>query len=246
MKKTQDKNKLTKKNSKSNTDRKVIVNTQSLFKIYHKGQPNEVKALNDVDIKIYQGEMVAIMGESGSGKTTLLNCISGIDNPSSGKIEINGQDIAKLRDRKKTKFRATNMGFIFQTFNLIPVLSALENVELPLILDGVKRSVAKKKAKELLEQVGLGDRLYHKPNELSGGQRQRVTVARSLANDPTVIWADEPTGNLDSDTAKEVMDLIKKMNKEKGTTVVMVTHSHSISKYAQRTIHMDSGKVVKK
>jgi putative ABC transport system ATP-binding protein len=231
------------KKSKEQPNPEYIVESKDLWKIYEEGKPIEVQALKGVNFQVKKGEIVAVMGESGSGKTTLLNCISGIDEVTRGSVFINGEDLAKMKDRKKTKYRAKNMGFVFQTFNLIPVLSALENVELPMLVAGKKAKPARKKAKELLELVGLGDRMNHRPNELSGGQRQRVTIARSLANDPAVIWADEPTGNLDSKTANEVMEIFTKVNKELGATIVMVTHSDEISKYAGRIVRMESGEI---
>lgn len=223
----------------------IIVKAVNLSKVYNQGKENEVIALDNVNLEIKKGEIVAIMGPSGSGKTTLLNCISGIDEATSGEVFVAGSDLQKMSDRKKTKYRAKNMGFIFQTFNLIPVLSAVENVEMPLLLNGVGAKSARKKAIEILETVGLGDRLHHKPNELSGGQRQRVTIARSLVHKPAVIWADEPTGNLDRKTAFDVFDLILKLNKAKNETVVVVTHDMEIAKKTQRIIKMDSGKIVK-
>ncbi len=223
----------------------IIVKANKLTKIYNQGMENEVIALDGVDLEIKKGEIVAIMGPSGSGKTTLLNCISGIDEATSGEIFVAGSDLQRMGDRRKTNYRAKNMGFIFQTFNLIPVLTALENVEMPLLLTGVKAKVAHKKAVEMLETVGLGERLHHKPNELSGGQRQRVTIARSLVHHPAVIWADEPTGNLDRKTAFEVFDLIMKLNQENNETVVVVTHDEEIAAKTERVIRMESGRIVK-
>jgi putative ABC transport system ATP-binding protein len=221
-----------------------VIEAKEIWKIYNEGKPSEVQALRGVSFDVNEGEIVAVMGESGSGKTTLLNCISGIDQTTRGSIFIDGKDLSKMKDNPKTEYRAQKMGFIFQTFNLIPVLTALENVELPLLVNGVKPKIARKRAISELKAVGLGERMDHKPSELSGGQRQRVTIARALVNDPAVIWADEPTGNLDSETADEIMDLIINLNKEKGTTVVMVTHSKEIADYAQRIVQMDSGKIV--
>lgn len=233
-------------NSSPTENKKKVVDTQGLWKIYHEDEPTEVQALKDVNFTVYEGEVVAVMGESGSGKTTLLNCISGIDQFTRGAVFIDGEDLAHMKDKKKTEYRANKMGFVFQTFNLIPVLTALENVELPLLVTGVKPKEAKERATQMLTEVGLGDRLSHKPSELSGGQRQRVTIARALVNNPAVIWADEPTGNLDSHTAEEVMQLMLSMNKTKGTTIVMVTHSMEIAEHAQRIINMDSGEILAK
>lgn len=225
-------------------EKKLIVDAKNITKIFNKGLASEVIALDDVNLEIAEGEMVSIMGPSGSGKTTLLNCISGIDEATSGQIFIAGNDLQTMGDRKKTLYRAKNMGFIFQTFNLIPVLTALENVEMPLLLSGVKSKNAKAQAKEMLSVVGLGDRLSHKPNELSGGQRQRVTIARALVHKPAVVWADEPTGNLDRKTAFDVFDLMVKLNKEFNITLVVVTHDEEIAEKTQRIIKMESGKVI--
>ena len=222
----------------------LILKATNLKKIYNGGKENEVRAVDDVNIEVERGEVVAIMGPSGSGKTTLLNIISGIDEATSGEILIDGQDLQKMGDRKKTKYRATKMGFIFQTFNLIPVLSALENVQMPLLISGDSAREAKEKALEMLDVVGLKERANHRPSELSGGQRQRVTIARALVHNPAVIWADEPTGNLDRKTAFEVFDLILKLNKELNQTTVVVTHDEEIAEKTQRIIKMESGKII--
>lgn len=226
------------------SEKKYIIKAENVTKIFNQGLPSEVQALMGVDIAIEKGEIVAIMGPSGSGKTTLLNCISGIDEATSGKIYIDGQDIQTMKDKPKTKYRANRMGFIFQTFNLIPVLTALENVEMPLLINGLRSSEARKRATEMLKTVGLGDRLHHKPAELSGGQRQRVTIARALVHKPAVIWADEPTGNLDRKTAFEVFDLILKLNKEFDETFVVVTHDEELADRTDRIIRIESGKIL--
>ncbi|MFW5702977.1 MAG: ABC transporter ATP-binding protein [Candidatus Dojkabacteria bacterium] len=222
----------------------LIVKAKDVKKIYNQGKPNEVHALRDGDLEIEKGEVIAIMGPSGSGKTTLLNCISGIDTATSGEILVAGEDLQRMPDRKKTKYRAAKMGFVFQTFNLIPVLSASENVEMPLLVNGFSGTKAKKKAAEMLARVGLGDRLDHKPSELSGGQRQRVTIARALVHEPDVVWADEPTGNLDTKTAQEVIDLMFELNKNMGVTLVMVTHDRDVADQAERIIKIENGKVI--
>ncbi|MBN1618333.1 ABC transporter ATP-binding protein [Candidatus Dojkabacteria bacterium] len=221
----------------------AIVKVIDLVKTFDEGQETEVQALQGISLDINHGEIVSIMGPSGSGKTTLLNCISGIDEATSGQIIIDGNDIQKMKDKEKTKYRAKRMGFIFQSFNLIPVLTALENVEIPLLIAGEKSHDAKEKATAMLEIVGLADRLTHKPNELSGGQRQRVTIARALVHQPAVVWADEPTGNLDRQKAFEIFDLILELNEKYNETFVMVTHDQELASKTQRIIEIESGKL---
>ncbi len=224
---------------------KTIIKAEKITKIYSEGKDNEVRAVNGIDLEIQEGEIVAIMGPSGSGKTTLLNIISGIDEATSGNVFIDGQNLQEMKDRAKTHYRATKMGFIFQTFNLIPVLTALENVQMPLLISGVHPKEARSQALEMLEVVGLKDRFDHKPSELSGGQKQRVTIARALVHKPAVVWADEPTGNLDRKTAFEIFDLILRLNKEFNETFVVVTHDLEIANKTQRIIEIESGKVKK-
>ncbi|MFA5030974.1 MAG: ABC transporter ATP-binding protein [Patescibacteria group bacterium] len=223
---------------------KEIVTVKQLNKFFNQGLDNEVHALKEVNLEVTKGEVISIMGPSGCGKTTLLNCISGIDAATSGEVVIDGNNIQEMNDRKKTKYRASKMGFIFQTFNLIPVLSALENVEMPLLITKVSTSEARERAKAMLELVGLKDRMDHKPNELSGGQRQRVTIARALVHNPAIIWADEPTGNLDTKTANEIIDLMLQINRDRKDTFVMVTHDPAVAQKTHRTLRMDSGRVV--
>ena len=205
----------------------AIIQAQNIKKLYLNGHLR-VEALNNIDITIESGEMAAIMGPSGCGKTTLLNCLSGLDTIDEGDIFIRGQNLRDLSDGERTAYRARNMGFIFQDFNLLPVLSAVENVELPMIVSKVPARKARKRALEMLDLVGLSERARHRPAELSGGQRQRVTIARALTNNPAIVWADEPTGNLDSETAQEVMNLLCRLNKEQGQTFVIVTHALEI------------------
>jgi putative ABC transport system ATP-binding protein len=187
--------------------------------------------------------MVAVMGPSGSGKTTLLNTLSGLDEINEGVIEIDGQDLAKMSDRQRTKYRASNMGFIFQFYNLLPVLTAVENVEMPLLLNGqrINAKEARRTAHKALEAVGLADQVNQLPGELSGGQRQRVTIARALVNSPAIVWADEPTGDLDSRTAQDIVDLMRKLNKENGQTFVIVTHDPEIGAQCDRIITIRDG-----
>ena len=201
-----------------------------------------VEALRNLSVSIRRGEFVAVMGPSGSGKTTFLNCLSGLDEIDGGTVLVDGNDIHKMSDHKRSRYRAEEMGFIFQAFNLIPVFTASENVELPLLLAGIAPNEARSRAEETLERVGLGERKNHRPNELSGGEQQRVTIARALAGRPAIVWADEPTGNLDTETAASVMTLLHELNAE-GLTVVLVTHDGAIGETAQRIIHMRDGEI---
>ncbi|HEY1389755.1 MAG TPA: ABC transporter ATP-binding protein [Ktedonobacterales bacterium] len=203
----------------------------------------EVPALVDVSLEIRRGEIVAIMGPSGCGKTTLLNCLAGLDTIDGGQIAISGHDLAAMRDGQRTDFRAKTMGFIFQSFNLLPVLTALENVELPLLVLRERPHIARRKAREMLATVGLSNRERHRPAELSGGQQQRVTIARALVNDPAIVWADEPTGNLDSEAAHEIMSLMAELNQMRGQTFVIVTHAAEIGARAHRILTMRDGRI---
>ena len=221
-------------------DRAVIIDVHNITKTYDTGSVS-VQALRGVSVQVAKGEMVAVMGPSGCGKTTLLNCLSGIDDVSGGQIVIEGTDINEMSDDVKTIYRAQRMGFIFQFYNLLPVLSALENVELPLLVSGASPKDSREQAMKSLERVGLTDWATHKPAELSGGQRQRVTIARALVNDPAIVWADEPTGDLDSKTASDIMDLMQELNREQSQTFVIVTHDSSVAQRCDRTIHMNDG-----
>ncbi|MCX7623896.1 MAG: ABC transporter ATP-binding protein [Thermomicrobium sp.] len=225
------------------SERPAIVEARNVVKIYDTGRI-KVQALRGVSLTVLRGEMVAVMGPSGSGKTTLLNCLSGLDTIDEGQVLIAGKELAKLADDVRSTFRARHMGFVFQLFNLIPVLTALENVELPALLAGVRPGEARRRAMEVLEQVGLADRAGHKPNELSGGQQQRVAIARALVNQPDIIWADEPTGNLDTETADEVMALLRRLNRENGQTFVIVTHDPRIGAMCDRIVQMRDGRIV--
>ncbi|MFN0095924.1 MAG: ABC transporter ATP-binding protein [Dehalococcoidia bacterium] len=221
-----------------------VIEARSLRKTYDTGGV-KTHALNGVSLTVRKGEMVAIMGPSGCGKTTLLNALSGLDDFDAGTVHINGVEINRMADDRKTEFRAKDMGFIFQTYNLLPVLSAAENVELPLIVSGTKPKVARERALAALDKVHLRDRANSRPNQLSGGQRQRVTIARSIVNEPAIMWADEPTGALDSKTANEIMDVIQDLNRVAGQTVVMVTHDAKVAARCHRTVHMADGEIVK-
>jgi ABC-type lipoprotein export system ATPase subunit len=203
-----------------------------------------VDALRGISVEIEKGEMVAVMGPSGCGKTTLLNCLSGIDDPTSGKVYIEDSELTTMSDDQKSNFRARRMGFIFQFYNLLPVLTAVENVELPLLICGEKPDVANKRAMELLTLVGLKERATLRPSALSGGERQRVTIARALANEPALVWADEPTGDLDKKTAEDVVTLMRKLNKENNETFVIVTHDPEVGAQCDRIIHMRDGNII--
>jgi len=222
----------------------TIIKLENVWKIYKMGEV-EVPALRGLNLKIKRGEFVAVQGASGSGKSTALNSIGCLDVPTKGRVYLEDKDISKLPESELAQIRGKKIGFIFQQFNLINTLTALENVTLPMIFQNISSEERIKKAKELLEMVELGDRINHKPNELSGGQQQRVAIARSLANDPEVILADEPTGNLDSKTGETVINFLGKLHKEKKTTVIMVTHDANLAKHAQRIEYLKDGVIMK-
>jgi ABC-type lipoprotein export system ATPase subunit len=221
----------------------MMIRAQRVWKTYRSGQIR-VEALRNIDMAVTRGEMVAIMGPSGCGKTTLLNCLAGLDIVDEGDIYVQGDNLRDLSDNERTTYRAKHMGFVFQDFNLLPMLTAVENVELPMLIAGVSSRKARKRALELLERIGLAERARHRPAELSGGQRQRVTVARALINNPAIVWADEPTGNLDSEAATDIMDLLCRFNRENGQTFVIVTHDLEVGKRANRIIAMRDGVIV--
>lgn len=220
-----------------------IIEIESVVKTYDSGT-QQVRALRGVSLSVERGEMVAIMGPSGCGKTTLLNCASGLDVVDAGTVRIAGSNLAELTDRTRTSFRAQKMGFVFQTYNLLPVLSAVENVELPLIVSGVSPREARERALEALETVELRHLSHQRPSQLSGGQRQRVTIARSLVNRPEIVWADEPTGALDSKTADDIMNLMETLNREHGLTFVIVTHDPGVGARCDRIVKMRDGLIV--
>lgn len=224
-------------------DIQSIIYAHQVKKIYRSGQLR-VEALHNITMAVKRGEMVAIMGPSGCGKTTLLNCLAGLDTIDEGEIFIQSDNLRDLSDNERTTYRARHMGFIFQDFNLLPMLSAVENVELPMLVSKIPTRKARQQALELLERVGLADRARHRPAELSGGQRQRVTIARALTNNPAIVWADEPTGNLDSEAAMEVMDLLLRFNRDLQQTLVLVTHALEVGQLAHRIIRMRDGSIV--
>jgi putative ABC transport system ATP-binding protein len=220
-----------------------IVQALGVSKTYDTGKV-QVQALRDVSFSVTAGEMVAIMGPSGSGKTTLLNCLSGLDAIDSGDVLIEGVSLGAMSDDERTDYRARRMGFVFQFYNLMPVLTSVENVELPLLVARVPARDARRKALAALDVVGLGDRAAHVPDELSGGQRQRVTIARALVNDPAIVWADEPTGDLDSENAEEIVELMRRLNLERGLTFLIVTHDIGVGRATDRIVRMVDGEIV--
>ena len=220
----------------------AVIESVNLWKIYKLGTV-DVEVLKDINVTINKGEFVSIMGPSGSGKSTLLYLIGGLDKPTSGSIKINGKELSSMKDKEESQMRRRDVGFVFQFYNLIPNLNVEENVMLPILLDGKKMKEYRHKLDDILNIVGLSDRRHHTPRELSGGQQQRVAIARALINDPDIILADEPIGNLDSKTGTEVMELLRKINKEHGRTIVQVTHSREAADYGQRIINVRDGRV---
>jgi putative ABC transport system ATP-binding protein len=217
-----------------------MVIAQRLRKTYHGA--SEVEALRGVDLEVRRGEMVAVVGPSGSGKTTLLNCLSGLDRFDGGQVLIEGTQLAEMSDRARTAYRCRHMGFVFQAFNLLPVLSAVENVEIPLLLQGIGGQDARRRALDMLETLGLANRAQHRPDALSGGEQQRVAVARALVHRPAVVWADEPTGNLDTEVTQVIVELLLKMN-QRGQTIVLVTHNPLVAERAGRVVKMRDGRI---
>lgn len=220
----------------------AFISVRHLYKVFRMGE-EKVYALRDVNLDIARGEMVCLLGPSGSGKSTLLNALAGLERPNKGEIVIGGVHMEQLSESQITLFRSLNVGFVFQSYNLIPTLNAMENVTLGLMLKGVPKKEYEEAAKRVLHLVGLGERLYHRPNQLSGGQQQRVSIARALVGNPKILFADEPTGNLDTKTSFEVMDLISQVAKEEKVTVIMVTHDEEMTGYADRMFHMRDGQI---
>lgn len=220
----------------------MLIQLENIYKIYKLGD-TEVHALDGITLGIEQGEFIAIVGPSGSGKSTLMNILGCLDTPTEGSYLFEGKDMSKLSDDQLAIIRNKHIGFVFQSFNLLPKLDAVENVEVPLTYAGKKGPARRERAVKMLEMVGLGDRIHHKPKELSGGQQQRVAIARALSTDPPVILADEPTGNLDSKSGSEIMQILKELNKS-GKTVILITHDINIAKQAQRNVHIQDGKII--
>ena len=223
--------------------RDAMVRAVGVTKVYDTGRV-KVEALRGVDLTIKRGEIVSIMGPSGCGKTTLLNCLSGLDSISDGDVLIEGTSLKSMSDRDRTRYRARRMGFVFQFYNLLAVLTAAENVEMPLLLTGVPSKEARERALQTLDLVGLRERAHQRPAELSGGERQRVTIARALVNDPAIVWADEPTGDLDSTNATEIVNLMCRLNEERGVTFALVTHDIGVGRRAHRIVRMMDGRIV--
>jgi ABC-type lipoprotein export system ATPase subunit len=234
---------MTNRQAATATSATAIVEARGVYKSYETGRVS-VRALQGLDLVVERGEMVAIMGPSGCGKTTLLNCLSGLDDIDDGEIVIEGTALSAMSDRERTDYRARRMGFVFQFYNLMPVLSAVENVELPLLVARMRASEARRRSLEALELVGIPERAMHRPDELSGGERQRVTIARALVNDPAIVWADEPTGDLDSENAQEIVRLLRRLNQERGLSFLIVTHDIAVGRKTDRIVRMLDGTVV--
>ena len=222
----------------------VIIDLKHIIKRFYEGQTNELEILHGLDLTVKKGEFVSIVGASGSGKTTLMNIIGILDRASEGSYVLDGLDVSEAKDKELSNIRNEKIGFVFQTYNLIARTSALKNVELPMLYAKVPRKERTRRAKELLELVGMGERMGHKPDELSGGQKQRVAIARAMANDPSIILADEPTGALDSKTGRKIMDLFHKLNKEQGKTIVLITHSPELAAETGRIITIKDGNII--
>ncbi|HLM69835.1 MAG TPA: ABC transporter ATP-binding protein [Thermoplasmata archaeon] len=220
-----------------------VVVGKDVWKLYGSGE-TQVPALQGVSVEIHRGEMVAVMGPSGCGKTTFLNCFSGLDDITRGQVTLEGTDIHAMSDRKRTEYRALRAGFVFQAYNLIPILTAVENVEMPLLATGVRAKEARPKAVAILGRLGLSDRLHHRPSELSGGQQQRVSLARALVCRPAIVWADEPTGNLDEESSHQVTGLLRELNRDFEQTMVVVTHDVDVAGRCDRTLRMSDGKFI--
>jgi len=220
-----------------------LIQLSRVSKTYHMGDET-IHALSEVDLEVPDGEFIAIVGPSGSGKSTLMHIIGGLDSPTSGRVAVDGQDLSRAKDKALSQYRNKKVGFIFQTFNLQPTYSALENVALPLVLAGVSPKQRREQAQGALEAVGLADRIKHRPNELSGGQRQRVAIARALVNDPSILLADEPTGNLDTRSGQDIVDLLARTNQERGVTLILVTHDTEVAESARRTLYLRDGRIV--
>ena len=221
-----------------------MIELQGIIKRFYIGQPNELEILHGIDLKVNRGEFVSIVGSSGSGKTTMMNIIGILDRPTEGEYILDGVDVAHAKDRDLSMIRNKKIGFVFQTYNLISRTSALKNVELPMLYTGIGKKERTERAKELLNVVGMGERMSHTPDELSGGQKQRVAIARAMANNPSIILADEPTGALDSKTGRMIMDIFHRLNEEQGKTIVLITHSQELAEETQRIVTLKDGIII--
>lgn len=221
-----------------------MIELQGIIKRFYIGQPNELEILHGIDLKVNRGEFVSIVGSSGSGKTTMMNIIGILDRPTEGEYMLDGVDVAHAKDRDLSMIRNKKIGFVFQTYNLISRTSALKNVELPMLYAGIGKKERTERAKELLNMVGMGERMSHTPDELSGGQKQRVAIARAMANNPSIILADEPTGALDSKTGRMIMDIFHRLNEEQGKTIVLITHSQELAEETQRIVTLKDGIII--
>ena len=230
-------------NAAATSPKEAVVVGRDVWKVYGQGD-TAVSALQGVSLEIFRGEMVAVMGPSGCGKTTFLNCFSGLDDITRGQVSLEGSDLSAMDDRSKSDYRARRVGFVFQSYNLLPVLSACENVEMPLLIGGVPGREARERARAMLTELGLGDRLDHRPSELSGGQQQRVSLARALVGRPAIVWADEPTGNLDEADSRQVTELLRHLNQQYHQTIVVVTHDPTVASGCDRTLRMRDGQFV--
>jgi putative ABC transport system ATP-binding protein len=223
---------------------KTIIDLKGIIKRFYIGQPNELEILHGIDLQVHEGEFVSIVGSSGSGKTTMMNIIGVLDRPTEGDYLLDGVDVARAKDKELSMIRNQKIGFVFQTYNLISRTSALKNVELPMLYAGIGKKEREERAKELLAMVGMEERMSHNPDELSGGQKQRVAIARAMANDPSIILADEPTGALDSKTGRLIMDIFQKLNREQGKTIVLITHSQELAEETQRIVTLKDGEII--
>ena len=221
-----------------------VISLNGIVKRFYIGKPNELEILHGINLEVERGEFVSIVGESGSGKSTLMNIIGALDRPTEGEYRLQGKNIGEAKDRELSSIRNQEIGFVFQTYNLIPRTTALENVELPMLYGKMKKTERRERARELLELVGMKERMLHKPEELSGGQKQRTAIARAMANDPSIILADEPTGALDSETSRRIMDIFHRLNREQGKTIVLITHSTELAQETDRVVKISDGRIL--
>lgn len=221
-----------------------VISLNGIVKRFYIGKPNELEILHGINLEVERGEFVSIVGESGSGKSTLMNIIGALDRPTEGEYRLQGKNIGEAKDRELSSIRNQEIGFVFQTYNLIPRTTALENVELPMLYGKMKKTERRERARELLELVGMKERMLHKPEELSGGQKQRTTIARAMANDPSIILADEPTGALDSETSRRIMDIFHRLHREQGKTIVLITHSTELAQETDRVVKISDGRIL--